>query len=172
MQINASLSAAANLLALINATNEAQTLTAAQITIAVPAVKADSGDGRNTSVLLTAVEGQGYSGTQTANYTRRGLADSVAAPSWGTTADSTDTLATILARIVAQNGLVASEVTLTGDLTNPGVGETSTLTLDSNAGSLLYVDGSTEVVTLTWQAVPLATAIGTPNLTGFDAFAA
>jgi len=164
-QINAAITASANLFALINAANTSQTLAAANVTFGTPAVITGVD---NTSVLVTAVAGQGYSGTQTVTYNRRGLGDNVASPSFASTANNESTLASIKAVLVTQLALVASEVTLTGTLTNPGDGNTSTLTLASNAGSLLYIDGSSQVITLTWGDVPLTEAITTTSLAGFD----
>lgn len=173
LQIDASKTAAANLLAIINSGNTGQTITAAQVTFGAPSVKTDTGDGRNTSVVVTAVGGQGFSGTQTVNYTRRGLNDSVASPVDSYTATDGEDAATILAALATQLGLVLAEVQLE-DPANPGValtgaqsGNQATLNVVSKANSLVYVDGSTQAITMTWNAEALSTAIPNVDLPGF-----
>lgn len=177
MQINASLSALDNLLALINAANTAQTITDAQITAGTPAAQAADGEGRNTNVLVSAVAGQGYSGTQTVTYTRRALNDSVVTPNFALTETIGANASDIVAALATANGLVASELELqdpangnavvTGAISN----SPATLNLVSITGSLLYIDASSQAVTFTWQepTVALATAIATTALSGFDA---
>jgi len=176
-KINASLSALDNLLALVNAANTGQTITDTQVTAGVPSVKSDTGDGRNTTVQLSAVAGQGYTGNVSVNYTRRGLNDSVLSPVDSYTATTGDTADAILTAIATQLGLVKAELQLE-DPANPGValsgaqsGNQATLDVVAKAGSLLYVDGSLQAITMTWQApsVPLSTAVSVTDLGGFDA---
>lgn len=176
-KINSGLSALDNLLAILNAANTGQTITNTQVTAGVPSVKTDSGDGRNTTVAMAAVAGQGYTGSVSVNYTRRGLNDSVLNPVDSYTATTGDTAAAILAALVTQLGLVAAEVHLE-DPAAPGTplsgaqtGNQASLNIVTKAGSLLYVDGSTQAIAMTWDApqVDLATAVATTNLGGFDA---
>jgi hypothetical protein len=170
-------SALDNLLVLVNAANTGQTISDTQVTAAAATVKTDTGDGRNTSVVLSAVAGQGYNGSQTVNYTRRGLNDSVTSPNFNHTATVGDTAAAIIAAVATANGLVASELHLEAPGA-PGVPVTgainnspATLNLVSAAGSLLYIDSSSQAITFTWNepSVALSTAIATVNLVGFDA---
>lgn len=175
LAINPAITAAANLLAILNAGNTAQTITASQVTIGAPSVKTDSGDHRNTNVTLTSVAGQGFSGTVTVAYTRRGLNDSVASPVDSYTATTGQTAASIVTALASQLGLVASELHLE-DPANPGValsgaqtGAQASLNLVSATGSLLYVDGSTQAIAMTWQAQALSSAVTTTNLPGFAA---
>jgi hypothetical protein len=176
-KIDASKSALDNLLVLVNTANTGQTITNAQVTAAAATVKTDTGDGRNTSVVLSAVGGQGYSGSQTVNYTRRALNDSVTSPNFAATQTIGDTASAIIAALATTNGLVASELHLE-DPGAPGTPVTgainnspATLNLVSANGSLLYIDGSSQAITFTWNApsVPLTTAIATVDLAGFDA---
>lgn len=176
-KINASISALDNLLALVNAANTGQTISDTQVTAGAPSVKTDTGDGRNTTVALSAVAGQGYTGNVSVNYTRRGLNDSVLNPVDTYTATTGVTAAALLAALATQLGLVAAEVHLE-DPAAPGTplsgaqsGNQATLDIVANAGSLLYVDGSVQAITMTWQApqVNLATAVSVTNLVGFDA---
>jgi hypothetical protein len=176
-KINTSLSALDNLLALVNAANTGQTITNAQVTAGAPSVKSDTGDGRNTTVALTAVGGQGYTGAVSVNYTRRGLNDSVLSPVDSYTATTGTTAAALVTALAAQLGLVESELHLE-DPAAPGTplsgaqsGNQATLDLVANAGSLLYVDGSLQAIAMTWQApqVALSSAVTVTDLSGFDA---
>jgi hypothetical protein len=176
-KINASLSALDNLLAILNAANTGQTITDTQVTAGAPSVKTDTGDGRNTTVVVSAVAGQGYTGTASVNYTRRGLNDSVLNPVDSLTATTGDTAESILATLVAQLGLVASEVHLEDPaaagtpLTGAISGNQASLNIVAKAASLLYVDGSTQAIAMTWEApqVALDTAVTVTDLGGFDA---
>ncbi|BDD79828.1 hypothetical protein [Burkholderia phage FLC9] len=176
-KINASLSALDNLLAIVNAANTGQTITNTQVTAGTPSVKSDTGDGRNTTVVLTAQAGQGYTGTVSVNYTRRGLNDSVLSPVDSYTATTGDTADSILTALCTQLGLVKAEVHLE-DPAAPGTplsgaqsGNQASLNIVTKAGSLLYVDGSTQAIAMTWDApqVALSTAVATTDLGGFDA---
>jgi hypothetical protein len=160
MQINTSLSALDNLLALINAANTGQTITDTQVTAGTPAEQTADGQGRNT-----------------VTYARRPLNDSVASPDFAVTETIGATAASIITALAATNGLVASELELqdpangnavvTGAISN----SPATLNLVSITGSLLYIDASSQAVTFTWQEpqVALTTAIATTALSGFDA---
>jgi hypothetical protein len=176
-KIDASKSAIDNLLALVNAANTGQTITNAQVTAGTPAAQTADGQGRNTNVQLTAVAGQGYTGNVTVTYARRGLNDSVLSPNFNSERTVGDTASAIIAAIAATNGLVASELHLE-DPGTPGTPVTGAinnspahLNLVSANGSLLYIDGSSQSITFTWDAqqVALSTAVATTALAGFDA---
>jgi hypothetical protein len=145
-----------NLLVLVNNAN-GTSITSAQVTAGTPTAQTPDVAGRNTMVTLTAVAGQGFTGSQTYTYARRGLNDSVASPVDSITVTSGTDAATIVSSIAAQLGLVASEVHLE-DPANPGVvlsgaqtGHQATLNLVANAKSPLYIDGSTQAIAMTWQ---------------------
>lgn len=176
-KIDSTKSAILNLLALVSAANSALAITPSQVTAGTPAVKTDTGDGRNTNVTLTAVGGQGFTGSQTYAYTRRGLNDSVLSPVDSTTQVIGATAEAIVTALAAQLGLVESEVhledpaaagtPLTGAISN----SPATLNLVSAAGSLLYIDASSQAIAFTWTEPTLDLATATPNtdLAGFDA---
>lgn len=176
-KIDASKSAIDNLLALVNAANTGQTIDNTQVTAGTPASQAADGQGRNTNVQLTAIAGHGYTGNVTVSYTRRGLNDSVTSPNFAIERTVGDTASAIIAALAATNGLVASELHLespaapgtpvTGAISN----SPATLNLVSANGSLLYIDGSSQAITFTWDApqVALSTAVATTALAGFDA---
>ena len=172
MKIDASKSAAENLLALVNATNASANLTAAQVSFGAPSVKTDTGDGRNTSLVITG-NGTDYQGTVTVNYVRRPLNDSVLTPDF--TFDVTDgvTKQQIIDGVATKLGLVAADLDLTGDITRPAGGVlTSEVTLTVGAaGSSLYLPDATQTITLNWQntAPQLDSVVTDPNMTGFDA---
>lgn len=170
MKIDASKSAIENIVALVNATNAGANLTSAAVTLGAATAASGTG-GRNTTVQATAVAGQGFKGNVTVSYIRRGLGDSVLTPDFTLDVDDGVTKADIIAGVATKLGLVVAELDLTGDITRPASGLTSTVTLESIAGSYLYVDGSTQAITLNWadHSVDLATAVATTDLTGFDA---
>lgn len=171
MKIDATKSAIQNVIDLINAGNTGLNLTAAQVTFGAPVDKTDSGDGRNSTVTATAVANQGFTGSVDVNYVRRPLNDSVLNPVFSTNVDDGVDKATIISSIAPALGLVASELDLTGDITRPGSGDTSTVTLTVKAGSLLYLAAATQDITLNWahHDTSLATAVATTDLPGFDA---
>jgi hypothetical protein len=175
--IDSTKSAINNLLALVNAANTGQTLLSSQVTAGSATAQAADGQGRNTQVTLTAVAGQGYTGSQTYTYTRRGLNDSVVSPVDSYTATIGVTAAALVTALCTQLGLVASEIHLE-DPANPGVAlsgalnaQQASLNLVSAAGSLLYVDASSQAIAMTWNEPTVALATATPNtaLSGFDA---
>lgn len=172
--INPALSAADNLIALVIAANAGLSeLVAADVDFQEQSEQAPDGQGRNTSIALQAVGGSAnFRGTATVTYERRGVTDSVVTPDWTTAVDDGVTNEQIVAAIATANGLVASELTITGVITRPvGGALTSEVTLATNAGSLLYIDGTTQAVTLDWadHRTDLATAVGVTALSGFDA---
>jgi hypothetical protein len=172
-KIDSSKSAILNLLGLVNAAN-GTSIAPAQVTAGQPAAQAADGQGRNTSVTLTAVGGQGFTGSQTYTYTRRGLNDSVLSPVDSYTAAHGIDATALLNALCTQLGLVNTDVHLE-DPAAPGTplagsitGDQATLDLVANAHSLLYVDGSTQAITMTWTH-DLAQATPTTALSGFDA---
>lgn len=176
-KIDSSKSAIDNLLVLVNAANTGQTLLNTQVSAGTPSAQTADGQGRNTSVVLSAIAGHGYTGSQTFTYARRGLNDSVLNPVDSYTATTGVTAASLLTALAAQLGLVASELHLE-DAAAPGTplsgaisNNPATINIVSATGSLLYIDGSTQGITMTWNAptVDLATAAPNTALSGFDA---
>lgn len=172
LQIDKTKSALDNLLAIVNSGNSLS-ITNAQVTAGAPSVKTDTGDGRNTNVTLTAVAGQGFTGSVTVAYTRRGLNDSVASPVDSlTTATGTDA-ASIVSTLANQLGLVATELHLEDPanagvaLSGPVTGNQANLNLVASTSSLLYTSGATQSIAMTWTAEALSTAVSNTNLPGF-----
>lgn len=174
MQIDASKSALANVLALVSATNPGAIIAANQVTAAAPTVKEDTGDGRNTSVAVTGVPGRGFTNTKTLNYIRRPFNDSVTSPDFDYAGTVGDTAAVVLAAICTANGLLPAEVKLQNagvDVTGPITTSPATLTLVVVGTSLIYLPGSTQAITCTWTAakIDLASAVAVTKLNGFSA---
>ena len=168
MKINASKSALANLIDQILADNVGKSLTEAQFTAGVPAVVAGTG-GRNTEVTLTAVVGQGYTGSVTFAYTRLDLDSGTASPVTSVEVLLADDQAASLAKVIAAKGLVAAEVegsayTAPVDDTTPG-----TITITPKADSVLYVGGPV-VIELTVPAADpdMGETFATTDLNGFE----
>jgi len=169
MKINVSLTPVANLLAQINADNVGLNLTEAQVSIGVPSARTPDANLNNTTVVLTAVADQGYSGTKTLTYMRLGLDTGVNPAVTSVQVLPSDDEAGTLAKVVAALGLVASEVTGSAYTAPENENTPGSITLSANAGSLLYV-GSDLVIELTVPDtdVDLDGAITTADLTGFE----
>lgn len=146
MKINVAKTGAENILDLVLDANPGLSLTATQFTLGNPSAFVGTG-GRNTQVTLTAVEGEGKTGSKTIDYTRL---NPVTGPNAGQAVtgvevalDATDVQ--VKAILVALFGLVAADVTV-ADLVLPvDVDTDGSITLAAATDSLLYV-GSTSVV--------------------------
>jgi hypothetical protein len=189
MNVNSSLDALGNLLALIQESNPGfAAVTADQLTVQSITAQAADAAGRN-AVALVAVTG--YDDSAAFTFTRLGLADSVVTAPTSVSVSSTDTVETITAAIAAALNVVASEISLTGEAVNadgtitvPAAAADGSVSLAinvvSNAGSYLYADGSTQAITLDWPNVvvtppvlPLISTIVTnASLNGFTAVTA
>lgn len=168
MQINKTLTALANVYALVNAAN-ALSLDATKASVGVPAARTPGANPRNTTVTLTAVDGGGYESGTTVDvtYDRLGMGSGVATPEFGFHTDGTTQLAAFKTAVATSLGLIESEIDLTGNL--PTVeGATETMVITAKAGSLLYV--GTQNLTVDWpQGEPaMAEAVTVTQLSGFD----
>lgn len=169
MKINVSQSPSANLLAQINADNAGLNLTAGQVTIGVPSVRTPDANPNNTTVVLTAVADQGYSGTKTITYTRLGLDKGVNPAVTSVEVVSSDNESASLAKVVAALGLIASEVTSTNYVAPENENTPGSITLEANVASLVYYGpGLTVELTVPDADVSLDAAIATGDLTGFE----
>ncbi len=183
MQINSSLSSLGNVLALITDLNPlfSAVTEAALGVVSTSAVTADA-EGRNTVVVVTAV---GYQNSASFTYKRLGLTDSIAVAPAAISLTGTETADQVLSAVAAALNLVASELTISaswinadGSITVPTAaasGSVSTgLTVTSNSGSSLYVDGSTLALTVNFPSVPpvtqpdINTLVVATALSGFD----
>jgi len=170
MKINVAKTAQENLIDLIIDANPGKSLTAAQFTAANPVVIPDDA-GRNTTIVLSAVVGQGYgAGDVTFKYTRLGLAGVNVTPVTSVRVAEGDDQAASLAKVLAAVGILGSEVDASDyaaptDDTVPGM-----ITLTPKANSALYV-GEEVVIELTWapEVEPtLADTFTTTDLDGFE----
>lgn len=172
MKVNITLSPLANVLAAINAANVASStnITEAQVTAGAP-VTASGTAGRNTTVLLTGVDGQGIEGTRTFSYTRQALdggAVATTAPTFVIVLQA-DTREQSLTKVVTALGLKESEIeslayTAPIDQATPG-----TISLAAVNPSYLYI-GTREVELRFADAdVAFATVAPETDADGFDA---
>ena len=172
MKVNITLSPLANVLAIINAANAATStnITEAQVTAAAPVAAGGTG-GRNTTVTLTGVDGQGIEGSRTFAYTRQALDAGAVATDAPTSVIvlQSDTREQSLAKVAAALNLLASEIeslayTAPVDQATPG-----TITLAAVNPSYLYL-GTREVALAFADAdVPFATVAPVTDADGFDA---
>jgi len=166
MKIDITKTAIVNAFALINAAN-ALTLDATKVTLGAPAPRTPGANPRNTTLTLTAVADQGYTGTVDVTYTRLGMGSGVAVPEFGFHTDGTTTLPAFKTAVATSLGLVEAEIDVTGTL--PATeGESVTMVVAAKAGSLLYV--GTQNLTVDWPQgdVALADAVTVQDLDGFD----
>jgi len=146
MKINVAQTGAENILALVLDANPGLSLTAAQFTLGNPSVFVGAG-GRNTQVTLTAVEGEGKTGTKTIDYTRlnpvTGPNAAQAVSGVQVALDATDVQ--IKAQLVALFGAVAADVVVSGLVLPVDADTDGEIVFAAAANSLLYV-GQTTVV--------------------------
>lgn len=172
MKVNIAISPLANLLAAINAANTASStnITEAQVTAAPPVAAGGTG-GRNTTVLLTGIDGQGIEGTRTFSYTRQSLdggAVATNAPAFVTVLES-DTRAQSRAKVCTALGLMASEIndlsyTAPVDQATPG-----TIQIAAIDPGYLYLGTRDVELRFADEDVAFATVAPITDLNGFEA---
>lgn len=150
------------LLAAINR-EQGSSISAAQITVSNPAVS--SGDTLfNTSVLLTAVPGNGFKGTYTFRYNRVPLADAFA----GKEMTLTGTYANVHAALSAINtkfGVALEQK----DVANTTIGTPGgQITLTAVAASTYYTPGTQVTLNASGSTPSLADLASVTDLDGFD----
>lgn len=168
MKVNIALTAVANLLGALNGDNAGLGATAANVTFGVPTA-VDGTEGRNTEVVVTAVEGQGFRGSKTLSYTRQGLSSgaiaSTAPSQIEVAANATEVQ--VLTAMVATLGLIESEVELLS-FTAPVDTETNGVAvIAAKVAGLLY-SGSRQYP-LVVPVPSLDSAIATSDLNSFEA---
>lgn len=170
-KINLALSAVANVLALLNADNPGAVapFTAANITLGVPAERVADADPSNTSLGLTSVADQGYTGTDTVTYTRLSVLQGNLAPVTAVPVVLADDQAAVEAKVIAALKVLASEVTFSAYTAPVDEATPGTITVTPVAGSLLYV-GAAAVLDITVQDADavLADNITQKQLSGFE----
>lgn len=172
MKVNIALTPLGNVLAAINAANVASStnITEAQVTAGAPTAAGGVG-GRNTTVLLTGVDGQGIEGTRTFSYTRQALdggAVATTAPTFVIVLQA-DTREQSLAKVVTALGLKASEIeslayTAPVDQATPG-----TIQLGAINPGYLYIGTRDVELRFADADVPFATVAPETDADGFDA---
>jgi hypothetical protein len=165
MKINVAKTPLENLVLQIIEDNSGLALTASQVTAGAPSVY--GGSPQNTQVTLTAVEGQGFTGSKLVKYVRLGLDSGKVTPVTTLEVLEADNQAAVQAKVVTALGLVTSELTFSA-YTAAAAGVPGTITITPVAGSLLYV-GAAKVLELTLPVAPdLGDEIVIDELSGFD----
>lgn len=173
--INSSKSGAANLYDLLNAANPGKGFTPSNVSFGNPVVRVEAGD--NTSVTITALSNQGYSGAVTRTYMRRnpGAAHGKTG-SMKVLISPSDTQMQIRDKVLAAVGCIGSEVSVAGNgaagAFNIPANEDDTsciFTLTPNANSYVYVGTFTAQLTVPDTDIPLSTAVPNTSLGGFTA---
>lgn len=168
MKINPARSALQNILDLVKDANPQLSLNESQFTLSAPAVVAGT-NGRNTEVTLTAVAGQGKTGSKTVAYTRL---DPVTGPNEGAATTGVEvagdaSAAAIKTQLVALFGVVFEEVDV-ANLVLPTEGVDGSIDLVADADSLLYVGTTSVVLKLQAEEQDLGTEIAQSDLNGFE----
>lgn len=140
-QIDNTKTATQNLIGLINS-GSTVVFTGTEFTVGPPTpfTPTEQGEVTNTQILLTATEGSGYMGTQSPRYVRLTVGDTRpgAFSTWAV--NSAKTRAQLIADILENHKLVASEIDFTGlEGGMPAAGQQGTLTATAKAGSYLYI---------------------------------
>lgn len=170
MKINIALSAVANFLALLNNDNPGKAFSATNVTLGTPTVAAGTA-GRNTEIVITAVENQGYSGTETVSYTRQELAAGAAiatAKDIPVSVAPADTDAEILTKVATALGLLESELTISNVVDPENESTPGSADITADVDSLLYTGTYSVTLSVPDADVPLADAITTTDLSGFE----
>ena len=174
MKINFDKSPLENLVGLILAANPEATLTNDQFTAQAPEVIAEPVDGRNTSIKLVAVLGNGYSGNVTFTYHRLGLTEQVATPPTQLTVTEGCSQGAILNHFANVLGLLPDELNVV-ECVEPTIdsedGRETTdgqITIAANENSLLY-QGSLTIVLKAFVEPDLEDNFTNTELDGFEA---
>lgn len=172
MKVNIAITPLANILAAINAANTASStnITEAQVTAANPVVASGTG-GRNTTVQLTGIDGQGIEGSRTFAYTRQALdggAVPTTAPAFVTVLES-DTRDQSRVKVCTALGLMANQITDVSYTAPVAVGTPGTIQISAIDPGLLYI--GTRDVELRFADEDVAFATVAP-ITDLDAFEA
>jgi hypothetical protein len=168
MKINLAKTPLENLVLQVVEDNSGLVLTAAQVTAGLPTTF--GGDPQNTQVTLTAVEGQGYTGTKLVKYVRLDMNSGVAVPVTTLEVLAADNQAAVEAKVITALGLLASDVVFSAYTAAVDDATPGTITVAPAANSLLYV-GAAKTIAITVPAVAdpdLEDEIVIDELSGFD----
>lgn len=166
MQINIAKTGPENVFDLVNAANAGLTLDGTKVTLGTPVVRTPDANPHNTTITLTAIAEQGYTGTVDITLTRLGMGSGVVTPSYDFEITSGDAAA-FKTQVATQLGLVESEIVIVGTL--PTEGNSGTVTVAGIADSVLYLP-TTQTLNVDFP-VPqeaLTDAVATTEMDGFD----
>lgn len=166
-KVNLAISAAENVLSLINASNQGLNATIANVVLGTPAASVTGV--RNTSITLSAVTGLGFKDAQTFAYGRQALAAGAAiATSKGNSVEVAvgDDDQVILAKAATALGLLVSELSISNVVQAVDSATPGSASITAPDTSLLYT-GSFAIV-LTVPAVSLPDAAPNTDAGGFD----
>lgn len=175
IQINSSKSGVQNLYDLLNAANPGKGFTDANVSFG--AVTVETEEDENTSVVVTALSNQGFSGSHPIYYDR--LNPGTAHGKTGSmqvTISPADTQAQIKDKIIAAVGCIGADVDVIGNGEDDefkipeNEDDTScTFTITAKSNSYVYVGQFTAYLTVPDVDVPLSEAIEFNHLGGFTA---
>jgi hypothetical protein len=150
--INTSQSPLQNVLNLVDQLNTGGPTSPAQVTAGVPSATTNPNDAAvNTQLVLTAVEGQGFTGNVTIEYGRLSVAAEAASPTGNVSiASGVTDPAAVLNLVESYYGFIPGEVSWVADPTPISGGGTNTAQIQAS-GSLVYLDGEA-TVNLQWEA--------------------
>ncbi len=178
MQINLSKTAAKNLIDLINQDN-GTALTEAEITLGAPAAWDDGNGGvdndRNTEVVVSAVEGGGYTDSVSIRYYRLDVDTLKGALVLERQLTETSSLTSVRDAMATEVGLIEDQLHITDDmgvalaeLPTIAEGETATVYLTALDDSYTYI-GTTPVTLHPYIAdTPVGDEVTQTDLSGFD----
>jgi hypothetical protein len=168
MQIDISKSPLENLVLQVVEDNAGLVLAATQVTAGAPS--AFAGDPQNTQVTLTAIDGQGFTGSKLVKYVRLGMDSGVAVPVTTLQVLAADNQAAVEAKVAVALGLVEDELVFSAYTAAVDDATPGTITVAAVATSLLYA-GAAKTIEITVAAVPdpsLEDEVVIDELTGFD----
>ena len=171
MQIDISKTAAENLYLLMNAARDPSKTTvfsAATVTLGVPAERTPDANAHNTEILVTTVQDQGYSGTETLTYTRLHVTQGTVSSGPITVAPGDDEAAT-LTKVAAAMGLIEAAIVGTSYVAPANESTPGSFVIGGKADNLLYTEETTTVtLVLPDTDVPLTESFTSTQLDGFD----
>ena len=164
MKINLTKTPLENLVLQIVEDNAGLVLTAAQVTAGAPSVF--GGDPQNTQVTLTAVEGQGFTGTKLVKYVRLDMNSGVAVPVTTLEVLAADNQAAVQTKVAVALGLIETELTFSAYTAAVDDATPGTMGVSPKATSVLYT-GAGKTMTIVLES-DLEDEITVTELSGFD----
>lgn len=166
--INTSISPVENVLALINAANPTAPTPASLTNVTIGTPSSDSPSSKNTSILVTGVAGQGYSGFKLFTYDRIQISQAAATQPTSIEVETDDTDEQIAAAAIAALGVIASEVEVSH---LPATEDDPRRAVVSPKQDNWLYQGSGVTLTVTTPVIPdadLSASFPNGDLDGFD----